>query len=86
MSHTSSQSHLLLGYSRLDLNKKFYLFLHFNKREEFVSRSQFSREDTDLVLYRNKSKWFLMCEGKKFLEDPTVRLVAMDTTEDHGKI
>lgn len=51
-----------------------------------MSRLQFSREDTDLVLYRNKSKWFLMCGGEKFIEDPTIRLVAMDTTEDHGKI
>ena len=84
LSHTNMDSPLLLGYTSLDVNEEFHLFFNFRRREESVSRRPFSREANDLVLSRNKSRWFLMCGGAEFVEDPTVRLLPMDTAEDHS--
>ena len=85
LSRTNMDSPLLLGYTSLDVNEEFHLFFNFRRREESVSRRPFSREANDLVLSRNKSRWFLMCGGAEFVEDPTVRLLPMDTAEDHGE-
>ena len=66
LSHTTMDSHHLVGYSLLDdrtqIDEKLYFFKDYSRTAETVSKVPFSREDKDVVLLRNGSNWLVKIE------------------------
>ena len=87
LTHTTIDPYVL-GYSLevLEDTPHFFMFRDFSvPSSEFVSRAVFSRDEKDLILFHNKSKWFIMCSGKPFIEDPSLKLDPMLFRDEHGK-
>ena len=88
LSQTTVDSHKLVGYS---LKDGFYLFKDYSQpSSEFVTKFPFSRNEKDLILFRNESGWFMKIQrlnGKvEFVKDQTVTLEPMQTRVEHGKV
>ena len=88
LSQTTMDSHKLVGYS---LTKAFYFFRDYSQpSSEFLTKVQFSRNEKDLILFRNESGWFMKIQrlnGKvEFVKDQTVTLEPMQTRVEHGKV
>ena len=88
LSQTTVDSHKLVGYS---LKDGFYFFKDYSQpSSEFVTKVQFSRNEKDLILFRNESGWFMKIQrlnGKvEFVEDQTVTLEPMKTRVEHGNV
>ena len=94
LSHTTMDSHHLVGYSLLDdrtqIDEKLYFFKDYSRTlYEIVSKVPFSREDKDVVLLRNGSNWLVKIERHngeaEFVEDPSLTLVSMENRTEHGR-
>ena len=90
LSQTTMDSHQLVGYS-LSLTEGFYLFKDYSQSSsEFVSKVPFSRNEKDLILFRNESGWFMKIQRNngtvEFVKDQTVTLEPMQTRVEHGKV
>ena len=88
LSQTTMDSHKLVGYSLTD---GFYFFKDYSQpSSEFVTTVPFSRDEKDLILFRNESGWFMKIprlNGKvEFVKDRNVTLEPMQTRVEHGKV
>ena len=88
LSQTTVDSHKLVGYT---LTEGFYLFKDYSQpSSEFVSKVPFSRNEKDLILFRNESGWFMKVQrhngNVEFVKDQSVTLEPMQTRLEHGKV
>ena len=94
LSHTTMDSHHLVGYSLMedlgDADEKLYFFKDYSKTSayEIVSKVPFSQEGKDVILFRNGSNWLVKIERHngeaEYVEDPSVSLVPMEKRTEHG--
>ena len=77
----------LVGYSRNSPVRKkekmqYFIFKDLSASTLFVSRKQFSRDLKDLILYKNRTGWYLMDQthvgGSAIVEDRTVGIIWLE--------